>query len=641
MKINKLKVNGFGKLEQKEITFSDGINIVEGKNESGKSSLVKYMVAMLYGASKNKRGKEISDMEKFTPWGREEYSGTMEYTLDNGRKYELFRNFQKKTVTILNEQKEDISKQFPIDKTKGNQFFYEQTKIDENLFTSSFVSMQQEVKLKPEEQNTLLQKVTNLVNTGEDSVSYKKSVDKLNKRLTEDIGTTRTQNKPINIVENRIEQILAEKEELKEYQKREQEYILQKETLETQIEKNTLKYHFATEIQKIKDEQILAGQKITVYQEIEKTIEEKEQQATKQLKEMEQLLTEKTKKIEVQKKEKQKAKNKVYFISFMVLVFLTILSLVLIKNTIVNAIFVVLDVLYLIWILAQKSQKEKKENSNKTNSILEEIKIDIQNKEKEIELLEQNKKEKKTEIDDLKKAMTENEEKETQKVIAKYQNSLGKETIEEIQGIEKIQENIKEKIEQDKLNLHKIEVEQKNIYPKLEKIAELEEELENLEERKEELKQKQEQIELVIHILEEAYLEMKQNVVPKFTSHLSHTIDKISGGKYTNVAIKENNTLSIEAENGNYVPIDILSIGTIDQLYLSLRLSILQEITEERIPIILDEAFAYFDTERLQNILTYMAQELSNHQILIFTCTKREEEILTNIEVPFHKIELK
>ena len=274
-------------------------------------------------------------------------------------------------------------------------------------------------------------------------------------------------------------------------------------------------------------------------------------------------------------------------------------------------------------------------------SILEEIKIDIQNKEKEIELLEQNKKEKKTEIDDLKKAMTENEEKETQKVIAKYQNSLGKETIEEIQGIEKIQENIKEKIEQDKLNLHKIEVEQKNIYPKLEKIAELEEELENLEERKEELKQKQEQIELVIHILEEAYLEMKQNVVPKFTSHLSHTIDKISGGKYTNVAIKENNTLSIEAENGNYVPIDILSIGTIDQLYLSLRLSILQEITEERIPIILDEAFAYFDTERLQNILTYMAQELSNHQILIFTCTKREEEILTNIEVPFHKIELK
>lgn len=641
MKINKLKVNGFGKLEQKEITFSDGINIVEGKNESGKSSLVKYMVAMLYGASKNKRGKEISDMEKFTPWGREEYSGTMEYTLDNGRKYELFRNFQKKTVTILNEQKEDISKQFPIDKTKGNQFFYEQTKIDENLFTSSFVSMQQEVKLKPEEQNTLLQKVTNLVNTGEDSVSYKKSVDKLNKRLTEDIGTTRTQNKPINIVENRIEQILAEKEELKEYQKREQEYILQKETLEKQIENNTLKYHFATEIQKIKDEQMLAGQKITVYQEIEKTIEEKEQQATKQLKEMEQLLTEKTQKIEVQKKEKQKAKNKVYFISFMVLVFLTILSLVLIKNTIVNAIFVVLDVLYLIWILAKKSQKEKKENSNKTNSILEEIKIDIQNKEKEIELLEQNKKEKKTEIDDLKKAMTENEEKETQKVITKYQNSLGKETIEEIQGIEKIQESIKEKIEQDKLNLHKIEVEQKNIYPKLEKIAELEEELENLEERKEELKQKQEQIELVIHILEEAYLEMKQNVVPKFTSHLSHTIGKISGGKYTNVAIKENNTLSIEAENGNYVPIDVLSIGTIDQLYLSLRLSILQEITEERIPIILDEAFAYFDTERLQNILTYMAQELSNHQILIFTCTKREEEILTNIEVPFHKIELK
>ena len=133
---------------------------------------------------------------------------------------------------------------------------------------------------------------------------------------------------------------------------------------------------------------------------------------------------------------------------------------------------------------------------------------------------------------------------------------------------------------------------------------------------------------------------MKQKVVPKFTLNLSNTIEKISSGKYKTVKINENNSLIIEAENGDYISIDLLSIGTIDQLYLSLRLSILKEITEEKIPIILDESFAYFDTERLKNILKYINDELKENQIIIFTCTKREENILKELNINFKKIEL-
>ena len=61
--------------------------------------------------------------------------------------------------------------------------------------------------------------------------------------------------------------------------------------------------------------------------------------------------------------------------------------------------------------------------------------------------------------------------------------------------------------------------------------------------------------------------------------------------------------LIIELGNGNYVPASKLSIGTIDQLYLSLRLSMAEELSNEKLPIILDEAFAYYDEERLENIL--------------------------------------
>ena len=54
---------------------------------------------------------------------------------------------------------EDISKEFNIDKNKGNEFFYEQTKIDEDLFLSTLAINQSEVKLENQAQNFLIQKL--------------------------------------------------------------------------------------------------------------------------------------------------------------------------------------------------------------------------------------------------------------------------------------------------------------------------------------------------------------------------------------------------------------------------------------------------------------------------------------------------
>ena len=95
-----------------------------------------------------------------------------------------------------------------------------------------------------------------------------------------------------------------------------------------------------------------------------------------------------------------------------------------------------------------------------------------------------------------------------------------------------------------------------------------------------------------------------------------------------------------ELENGNYVLVDRLSIGTIDQLYLSLRLSIIKELSEENIPIFLDESFAYYDDERLKNILKYISDEFKNNQIIIFTCTDREKDIFDKLKINYNLITL-
>ena len=74
MKIKYIKINAFGKLKNKEINLQNNINIIYGKNEDGKYTLLKFITSIFYGISKNKNKKEISDFEKYKPWIGEEFS---------------------------------------------------------------------------------------------------------------------------------------------------------------------------------------------------------------------------------------------------------------------------------------------------------------------------------------------------------------------------------------------------------------------------------------------------------------------------------------------------------------------------------------------------------------------------------------
>lgn len=78
--------------------------------------------------------------------------------------------------------------------------------------------------------------------------------------------------------------------------------------------------------------------------------------------------------------------------------------------------------------------------------------------------------------------------------------------------------------------------------------------------------------------------------------------------------------------------------GTIDQLYLSLRISSINELTPENMPIILDETFAFFDKKRLENVLRFLRDAYSDKQIIILTCTERECNVLNSIGLDYNRI---
>lgn len=174
----------------------------------------------------------------------------------------------------------------------------------------------------------------------------------------------------------------------------------------------------------------------------------------------------------------------------------------------------------------------------------------------------------------------------------------------------------------------------------MEEYISKEEEYENLQEQLNELQEKNKCILVTKSLLEKAYEKMKCNVTPRFTQNLSNIAKTISNGKYKKVVFNQEKGLIVELENGDYIPANRLSIGTIDELYLSLRFSMLDEISEEKMPVILDEAFAYFDDERLKNCLIFLNEKSEEHQIIILTCSNREKQILDSLNIKYNLVEL-
>lgn len=639
MIINKLKINEYGKLHNKEIELSNNINIIYGNNESGKSTLFNFIINSLYGISKNKKGRDISDFDKYLPWGKEEFSGKIEYELDNKEKYEIYRDFKKKNPIIYNKNHEDISKEFNIDKNKGNQFFEEQTKINENILLSTFAIMQKEVKIEKDVQNLLIQKISNIISTGKHNTSYKKAIERINKRQTDEIGTSRTREKPINVIDEKLNRIEQERSDLEnqvniKQEKEENKKMLEKESIHKTTKRNILK-----EIINIKNNQKIEQEKIKIKNNI---INDNENKINYLEEEKNELEKEKNNLLNSKIKNKNKLLNKKILIYLILFILINILQFIFVKNKLINYIFSLTTAMVLIFYLLFNKIK----NKNNKKIILnkkQDIENKINNLENEIKVLKNNKNNIEKEIEKNKLENNLKNKLEIEKIKNKYKNIFNEKEIIEIINYENPENEIDEiekNINNDQIKIETINIELKNIEDKFERYSTIEEEKENLLEEKENIEALERSMQIAKDTLTSAYEEMKNNINPQFVKQLSINISKITNDKYKNIIFNDKDGLIIELENGQYISADRLSVGTIEQIYLALRFAILMEITDEKIPVFLDEAFAFYDTDRLKDTLKYFNSEFKDRQIIIFTCTRREKEILESLEINYNYVEL-
>lgn len=149
------------------------------------------------------------------------------------------------------------------------------------------------------------------------------------------------------------------------------------------------------------------------------------------------------------------------------------------------------------------------------------------------------------------------------------------------------------------------------------------------------LQQEYDAIALAMQALETANTTLQNRFSPALGARAAEIFAALCGGRYDKVLLSRDFALSAEPSGDAAArSIQLLSQGTADQLYLAVRLAICEMVlpADRKSPLILDDALANFDDERLAAALDWLLVESTSRQILLFTCQSRESAYLAGRE---------
>lgn len=172
----------------------------------------------------------------------------------------------------------------------------------------------------------------------------------------------------------------------------------------------------------------------------------------------------------------------------------------------------------------------------------------------------------------------------------------------------------------------------------IDKLGELRQKSTTLEKSMSDYTRQKEIIEETAEILNQLSTEGSRTLLPNIKASMGEHLREITGGKYSDVLIdSEYNIKVYDAETDSYNESSALSAGTVDQIYLAHKLAVLDSFSEE-LPIVFDDSFVNYDDRRLENTLRSLERVSKAHQIIIFTCQKRELEVLDELNIDYNRI---
>ena len=132
---------------------------------------------------------------------------------------------------------------------------------------------------------------------------------------------------------------------------------------------------------------------------------------------------------------------------------------------------------------------------------------------------------------------------------------------------------------------------------------------------------------IAMETLAAARAEIQRRYAPRITRQAQELLAKMTDGRYHSVTMGEDFSLQAAAEREDTLH-DALwrSDGTMDQLYLALRLAVAEELTPNA-PLILDDVLVRFDDERMRRAVNILRELAENRQVILFTCQGRENDV--------------
>ena len=172
--------------------------------------------------------------------------------------------------------------------------------------------------------------------------------------------------------------------------------------------------------------------------------------------------------------------------------------------------------------------------------------------------------------------------------------------------------------------------------------------LANLEREKEEIEeaaglpvqedQEIEAINLALERITAASGQIRRQIGGRLRERTSEILFEITDGKYREILVDEQFHIRVNLTDRT-VDLERLSRGTVEQIYFALRMASGELLCgEEQYPVILDDVFGMYDEQRLLGVLKWLAKQ--NRQAILFTCQKREEEVMLAAGIPFTGMEI-
>ena len=134
-------------------------------------------------------------------------------------------------------------------------------------------------------------------------------------------------------------------------------------------------------------------------------------------------------------------------------------------------------------------------------------------------------------------------------------------------------------------------------------------------------------LEVAQKALSTATSELQRRFAPRIAKRAQELFGKLTDGRYEKVMLAEDLSIHVSAQQeATTRPSQWRSDGTVDQLYLALRLAVAEELTPDA-PLVLDDAMVRFDDKRLATALNILSEMAEDKQVILFTCQSREKKL--------------